>query len=84
MRKVNSLVICKKDYESQYEFEEAIKRAVMLLLGAKYVMTVRYDDKSLGIVIIEYDYADLSFGTPYPYWLLPEEEESVNYESNND
>ena len=79
MNKVNELVLSREDYESQEEFENEIKKAVMLLLNANQIMTVRYDEKGLGIVVIEYKYADQSYGDYYPYWLLPEEIESVIY-----
>lgn len=79
MNKVNTLVICKEHYKSEEEFEKVIKDAIMLLLNAEYVMTIKYDanDKEMGIVVIEYNYAELEFGDRYPYWLYPEEAESV-------
>lgn len=77
MNNVNSLVICRDNYESQEKFESAIKNAVMLLLDADYIMTVRYDEPSLGIVVINYEAADQSWGCPYPYWLSPEESDNV-------
>lgn len=82
MNKVNTLVLCKEHYKSEEEFEKAIKDAIMLLLNAEYIMTIEYDanDKEMGIVVIKYNYAELEFGDRYPYWLLPEEEESVVYE----
>ena len=69
MNKVNELVLCRDEYNSQDEFENEIKKAVMLLLNANYIMTVRYDEKGLGIVCIDYDYADRTYGGPYPYWM---------------
>ena len=80
MNKVNELVLCREDYESQEEFENEIKKAVMLLLNANQIMTVRYDEKSLGIIIIEYKYADQNYDDYYPYWLSPEEIESVIFD----
>ena len=77
MNKVNQLVICRDKYNSQEEFENAIRDAVMLLLNAEYIMTVRYDEKGLGIVVIDYNYGEQEFGDAYPYWLMPEEWESV-------
>lgn len=77
--KVNELVLCRDRYNSQEEFEEAIKNAIMLLLDADYIAVVRYDEKSLGIVVIEYNYAEQEYGDRYPCWLYPEEEESVVY-----
>ena len=54
MSRVNELVLCRENYESQEEFENEIKKAVMLLLNADQIMTIRYDEKGLGIVAIEY------------------------------
>lgn len=80
MNKVNSIVICRHKYNSQEEFENAIRDAIILLLNAEYVMTVRYDEKGLGIVVIDYNYGNKEFGDAYPYWLMPEEWESVIWE----
>lgn len=75
MNKVNSLVICKDKYDSQEEFENAIRDAIMVLLNNDYVMTVKYDEKGLGVVAIEYDYNDPMIVNTYPYWLTNEEYE---------
>ena len=77
MSKVNQLVICRDKYNSKEEFESAIRDAIILLLNAEYIMTVRYDEKGLGIVVIDYNHSDMEFGDAYPYWLMPEEWESV-------
>lgn len=77
MSKVNELVICRNNYTFPEEFECAIRDAVMLLLDAEYTMRIRYDDKGLGIVVIEFNPADATWGDRYPYWLLPEEFENV-------
>lgn len=73
MKEVNCIIICKDDYKSEQDWKQAIADAVMLLLNANYIMTVKYDEKGLGIVSIEYDYNCPSMGGPFPYWLLPEE-----------
>ena len=69
MEKVNCITFCKDKYKSEQEWKDAIAATVMLLLEAEYIMTVRYDEKGLGIVCIDYDYADRTYGGPYPYWL---------------
>lgn len=79
MNKVNQITICKDQYKSKEDFENAIKDAVMVLLNNDYIMTIRYDEKGLGIVAIEFNHDDEAFGCPYPYWLLPEEIESVEW-----
>ena len=80
MNKVNELVICKDNYETQQEFENAIRDAVMLLLKANYISVISYDEKGFGIVKIEYNYDKKEYGDRYPYWLYPEEKESIDYE----
>ena len=82
MKEVNELVICKENYKTTDEFKNAIRDAIMLLLNAGYIMTVDYNEKALGIVIIRYDYSDESYGRRYPCWLLPEEEETVVYKED--
>lgn len=77
MKDVNELTVCRDEYKSQEDFENAIKKAVMVLLENDYIMTVKYDDKDLGVVVIHYNYADESYGCDYPHWLSPEEIESV-------
>ena len=78
MSNVNTLVICKDEYKDEYDFEEAIKTAVMLLLQNDYVMTIRYDEKGFGIVAIEYESNNIEYGGVMPYWLLPEDIENFN------
>ena len=65
---VNNIVICKKNHKTDKEFRKAISKAVDLLLEEDYVMVVRYDEKGLGIVVIEYSEADPSYGAPRPVW----------------
>lgn len=77
MHKVNSLLLKKDSFDSQEAFEDAIKRAVMVLLENEYVMTIRWDERSLGFVAIDYSEGDLGLGAPYPYWLSPEEAEEI-------
>ena len=81
MSKVNCITVCRDNYNTQEEFENAVKKAVMVLLDNDYIMTVKYDanDRELGVVAIEYEAADETWGCPYPYWLFPNEEESVIY-----
>lgn len=80
MHDVNQLVICKNEYNSKEDFENAIKDAVMVLLNNDYIMTVEYDDKGIGIVLIEYESAKKEYGSPYPYWLSPNEFESIEWD----
>ena len=84
MSRVNELVLCRENYGSQEEFENEIKKAVMLLLNANQIMTIRYGKKGLGIVAIEYKYADQSYGDYCPYWLLPDEIESVIFDEERE
>ena len=83
MNRVNNITICKDQYKSQEDFENAIKKAVMVLLDNDYIMTVRYDEPGLGIVCIDFDNADISIGAPYPFWLTPEQSESIVFDDED-
>ena len=80
MKKINELILCRSDYVSQEDFENEIKKAVMLLLNANQIMTIRYDEKGLGIIAIEYECANQDDGGYYPYWLMPNEIEKIIYD----
>lgn len=45
MNKTNQITICRSEYDTQEDFENAIKKAIMVLLDNNYIMTVRYDEK---------------------------------------
>jgi len=77
MHNVNNITICRDTYKTQEDFENAIKKAVMVLLDNEYIMTVRYDEPGLGIVCIDYEHSDQSYGDAYPYWLSPTEWERL-------
>ena len=79
MNEVNRITLCRDRYSSQEEFESAIKRAVMVLLENDYIMTVRWDEKGLGILCIDYEYDDQSMGASYPMWLSCEEQDMVYF-----
>lgn len=83
MNKANSIVICKDNFNSKEEFENAIRDAIMVLLENDYIMTVKYDDKGIGIVVINYNYSKQEFGDAYPYWLMPEEYESIFWDDED-
>lgn len=72
---VNELTICRDNYDSKEAFENAIRDQVLFLINEDYIMTIKYDDKGMGIVVINYEYADESFGCPVPRWLTPDDEE---------
>ena len=82
MSDVNTIVVCRDTYKTQEDFENAIKKVVMVLLENNYIMTVRYDEPGLGIVSIEYNYDDQS--SNYPYWLSPTEWETVVWDDEVD
>lgn len=84
MNNVNSIVICKDRYNSHRDFKDAILRAVEVLLENDYIMTIRWDEKGLGILSIEYNYDDQFMGSDYPYWLSPTEIESVVFDEDKE
>ena len=83
---VNCLTVCRDEYPSNKDFVKAVKKAIMTLLDNGYIMTVRYDanDKDMGIVVIDYNYADEELGGYYPCWLSPEEIENIEAKEQDD
>lgn len=79
MNDINTIVVCRDDYESKEDFENAIKDVVMVLLNNNYIMTVRYDEKDFGVVAIDFNHDNQEYGCDYPYWMSPEEAESVEW-----
>ena len=77
MNNINTITICRDTYKTQEDFENAIKKAVMVLLDNNYIMVVRYDEPGLGIVCIDYEHGNQEYGCDYPYWLSPTEYESI-------
>lgn len=75
MNKVNELVICKKEFETKEEFKQRLTEALTVLLESEYICTVRAEEND--IIVIRYDYDDKYYGSPYPYWLTPEQVERI-------
>ena len=82
MNKVNELVICKKDFETKEEFKQRLTEAITVLLESEYICTVRVEEND--IIVIRYDYDDKVYGSPYPYWLTPEQVESIPLDDDSD
>jgi hypothetical protein len=55
MSKVNTITFCKSSYNDEIEWEMAIESTVTMLLRADYIMTVRNEEKGLGIVSIDFE-----------------------------
>lgn len=81
MNRVNQYVLDRDNFSSDEEFANHVGQILFNFAKDGYIATFRYED--MGIYIIEYNHADQSLGSPYPYWLTPEEEERVYYEKNN-
>ena len=77
MSKVNTITFCKSSYNDEIDWEMAIESAVTMLLKADYIMTVRNEENGLGIVSIDFETDKKEYGGAYPYWLEPEEVESL-------
>lgn len=82
MNKVNELVLCIEDYKNESEFKYRLAEAIMLLTEAGYICTLR--EEEIGIFVINYERDNRSHGCPYPYWLTPEQWESISLENNLD
>ena len=81
MKNANHIAICKDNFSSREEWEDAIKKMIISLLDNRQIMTVCYDEPGLGIVVIEFNPDQQDWGCRYPYWLSPSEEESIIYDN---
>ena len=84
MKNTNNITICRDNYSSREEWENALKNMVIALLENRQIMTVRYDEPGLGIVEIEFNPDRIERGCHYPYWLSPDEEESIVYDEDRE
>lgn len=84
MKDVNSICICRDNYSTREEWEDAIKKMVINLLDNRQIMTVRYDEPGLGIVVIEFNPDQREWGCKYPSWLSQEEEESIVWDDERE
>ena len=81
MNKVNTLVICEDKYASKEEWQQEIGKAVMMLANAGYIMVAELEE--VGIFRIDYEHSNQEWGCPYPYWLSPDEIESVTWDEDD-
>ena len=84
MKDVNEITICRDNYSTREEWEDAIKKMVIALLDNRQILVVRYDEPGLGIVNIEFNPDQLEWGCHYPRWLSPTEEESIVYDDERE
>lgn len=84
MTKVNTIVFCKDDYKTEQEWKDAVRDATFILLNAQYQMIIKYDEPGLGIIRIDFEFADESLGSPWPYWLTVDQAEHLIYEYSED
>ena len=86
MKKVSELIVCKDNYNSYEEFQNAIRDAIMVLLNNGYIMTIRYDanEKEMGIVVIEYDHGEEELSEYRPHWLSWSEYESILWDDERE
>ena len=76
----NEIVICRDEFDTEAAFRKSIADTVNLLIDNNYIMTVKYDEKSFGIVVIKFDFADEQLASRYCYWLNLDEAELVDSE----
>ena len=78
MNKTNEIIFTREDFGDN--LWNAVGEQLKLLIQANYICVVRDDD--VGIIVIEFQEANQEYGCAYPYWLYPEEEETVVYKDD--
>ena len=76
MNDVNSIIFDLRDYDTIEEMWKDIADAMRILTRKrKYIVQFKHED--CDIYVLEFNYADRSYGCAYPYWLTPEQEEKL-------
>lgn len=80
MNRYESVVLTRDQFGEQ--LWEKVGEQLHLLIQAGYVCVVHEDE--FGIVVIEYQHNNRTYGYARPYWLYPDEEETVAYKDAED
>ena len=80
--KTSYIAFDSKEAKTQTEMWADIAKMLEILIRNKYICVVRYED--CGIYLLEYGNDDESYGTPYPYWMTPEQYETVDFGDGED
>ena len=75
MNKPNTIIFTEE--ECSEALWDCVGKQIKLLCKANYICTVREEEH--GIVRIDFESARAEWGGLYPYWLYPEEEETIIY-----
>jgi len=62
-------------YKTEEELWKDMTALIQILLRQEYIVVFQEED--CGVYIIEFDYADESYGTPFPYWMTPDKYERL-------
>lgn len=82
MHQVNSIYFDPDNYESEYLMWDDITEMMRILCKNDHIIVVRQDE--FGQVFLDFETANRELGAPFPFWLSPEEEESVVWDDAED
>ena len=82
MHQVNSIYFDPQKYESDYEMWSDVTEVMRVLCKNDHIIVVNQDE--FGQVFLDFESADRELGAPFPFWLSPEEEESVVWDSEEE
>lgn len=75
---VNYITVCRNDFDSKEEWEQAVARAIKVLIENKYI--VRMELQDFGTVMIEFDYQEHLIAEHRCVWLTDTELNTVVYD----
>ena len=79
MNRYETIVFAEEEFGDR--LWQAVSEQLKLLTEARYICIVK--EEEVGIVVIQFQHDRPEWGDAYPYWLYPEEEETVVYNSKN-
>ena len=78
MNRYENVVLTRDQFGEQ--LWEKVGEQLYLLIQAGYVCVV--NEEEFGIVVIEYQHNNRTYGCAHPCWLYPQEEETVVYKDD--
>lgn len=75
---ISRVIFSRQDFDNSSILYSKVALQLQLLLEAGNICSVSFADEKGTMIMIEYSPASAAAGTPYPYWLYPDEAEYVN------
>lgn len=73
MTQTNMITFKRKDYQNDTLLYAKVAQQIQILMEGGYICTIFDADEKGGSIVIEFEPKNPLLGTPYPFWLTPDE-----------